>query len=207
MSSKKNSFYFDNFVECIRISHTAAQKLKDILADFDSANIEQIVSDIHEIEHSGDLKRHELSDEIVKAFITPIDRDDIISISQAIDSVTDAIEDIVLDLYTWNVTALRPGAVEFAELLIRCCDATEQVLLELPNYKRSTKLAEVVVDVNHMEEEGDKLYITSVHQLSAEEKDALTVVAWREIYQAFETVCDCCEDVANIVETIAIANT
>ena len=207
MSKKKDSFYFDNFVDCIRISKEAACKLRDILANYNEETIETMVNDIHEIEHRGDSKRHELSNEIVKAFITPIDRDDIISISQAIDSVTDAIEDIVLDLYTWNVTTLRPGAVEFAELIIRCCEATEQVLLELPNYKRSTKLSEVVVDVNHMEEEGDKLYITNVHQLSVEEKDALTVVAWREIYQAFETVCDCCEDVANIVESIAIANT
>lgn len=207
MSKKKDSFYFDNFVDCIRISKEAACKLKEILENYNAETIETMVRDIHEIEHRGDVKRHELSNEIVKAFITPIDRDDIISISQAVDSVTDAIEDIILDLYTWNITALRPGAVEFSELLIRCCEATEQVLLELPNYKRSTKLAEVVVEVNHMEEEGDKLYITSVHQLSAEEKDALTVVAWREIYQAFETVCDCCEDVANIVETIAIANT
>ncbi len=207
MSNKKNSFYFDNFVECIRISHTAALKLKDILADFDSANIEKIVAEIHEIEHQGDAKRHELSDEIVKAFITPIDRDDIISISQSIDSVTDAIEDIVLGLYTWNITAVRDDAADFADLIIRCCEATEKVLAELPNYKRSTTLTPAIVDVNHCEEEGDKLYLTAVRKLVLEEKDALTIIAWREIYQAFETVCDCCEDVANIVEAIAIANT
>jgi len=207
MSKKKDSFYFDNFVDCIRISKEAACKLKEILENYNEDIIETMVKEIHEIEHRGDVKRHELSNEIVKAFITPIDRDDIISISQAVDGVTDAIEDIVLDLYTWNITKIRPDAIGFAELIIRCCDATEQVLLELPNYKRSTKLSEVVIDVNHMEEEGDALYISNVRRLSVEEKDALTVAAWREIYQAFETVCDCCEDVANIVETIAIANT
>jgi len=207
MSNKKNSFYFDNFVECIRISHTAAQTLKDILSNFDSTNIEQMVTDIHEIEHAGDSKRHELSDEIVKAFITPIDRDDIISISQSIDSVTDAIEDIVLGLYTWNVTSLRDDAVDFADLLLRCCEATEKVLAELPNYKRSSTLSTAIVDVNHLEEEGDRLYLAAVRKLVLEEKDPLTVMAWREIYQSFEDVCDCCEDVANIVEAIAISNT
>lgn len=207
MSNKKNSFYFDNFVECIQISHTAAVKLKELLTGYDAANIEQMVSEIHEIEHQGDSKRHELCDEIVKAFITPIDRDDIISISQSIDSVTDAIEDIVLDLYTWNVTVMRDDAIAFADLLIHCCEATEKVLSELPNYKRSSTLSGAVIEVNHCEEEGDKLYLSAVRRLALEEKDALTVMAWREIYQAFENVCDCCEDVANIVEAIAIANT
>lgn len=207
MSSKKNSFYFDNFIECIHISREAAVRLHEILSGFDSTDIEKAIAEIHEIEHRGDSKRHELSDEIVKAFVTPIDRDDIISISQRIDSVTDAIEDIVIALYTWNVTALRDDAAQLAELLVRCCDATEKVLAELPNYKRSTTLSTAIIDVNHLEEEGDRLYLSAVRRLALEEKDALTVMAWREIYQAFETVCDCCEDVANVVEAIAIANT
>ncbi len=207
MSAKKNSFYFDNFVECIGVSRKAAIKLQEIIKGFDSADIEKHVADIHEIEHEGDSKRHELQDEIVRAFVTPIDRDDLISISQSIDSVTDAIEDIVLSLYTWNVTAMRDDAAELAELLIRCCTATETVLRELPGYKRSTTLGPAVVEVNHLEEEGDRMYLAAVRRLALEEKDPLTVMAWREIYQSFETVCDCCEDVANVVEAIAIANT
>ena len=205
--SKKDSFYFDNFVECIGISKKAVSDLKDMLTDYRNKDVKTIVDEMHKTEHLGDWKRHELVSEIVRAFITPIDRDDIMHISQSIDSVTDAAEDIALNLYTWNVTELRPDALEFADLLIRCCDAVEKMLLELPNYKKSEKLMDTIVEVNRLEEEGDKLYIGALRRLSLETKDPLTVMAWREIYQAFETVCDCCETVANVVESISIANT
>ena len=206
--SKKDSSYFDNFIDCIRISKKAATELREMLGNYgEKTDTKQMVDDMHKNEHMGDWKRHELVREIVKAFITPIDRDDIMRISQSIDSVTDSVEEIVLHLYTWNVKKLRPDALEFSDLLISCCESAEQMLLELPNYKKSEKLMDAIVEVNRLEEVGDKLYINALRKLSLECSDPLTVMAWREIYQAFENVCDCCEAVATLVEAVTIANT
>ncbi len=205
--SKKDSFYYDNFSDCISISYKAAVKLEEILKDYKNTDARAIMSEMHKLEHIGDWKRHELVREIVKAFITPIDRDDIMRISQGIDNVTDSVEEIALHLYTWNITELRPDALEFAQLLIHCCEAAEKMLAELPNYKKSEKLMDAIVEVNRLEEEGDKLYIEALRRLSVECAEPLTIMAWREIYQAFENACDCCETVANIIEAITIANT
>ncbi len=207
MAKAKDSFYFQNFLESIRVSKMAADKLQDIIKNYNHSVIEEDVAAIHEIEHMGDSKKHEMTREIVKAFITPIDRDDIVKISNCIDNVTDSIEDIIINLYTWNIKELRPDVVPFAELISSCCDAAEGLLGELHDYKKSQKIMNHIIELNRLEEKGDDLYIQDIRTLSIENADPYTVMAWREIYRSFETVCDCCEDLADAVEAIIIANT
>lgn len=207
MAKVRDSFYFQNFLESIRISKMAADKLQDIIKNYDHNSIEKDVEAIHEIEHMGDSKKHEMTREIVKAFITPIDRDDIIIISNCIDNVTDSIEDIIIGLYTWNIVNIREDVVEFAELIGSCCEAAEGLLGELQDYKKSKKIKDHIIELNRLEEKGDELYIQYIRKLSIENVDPYTVMAWREIYRSFETVCDCCEDLADAVESIIIANT
>lgn len=207
MAKNKENYYFRNFLESSRISSEAADKLKDVLNHYDCGGIEADLAEIHEIERKGDDKRHEITAEIVKAFITPIDRDDIIRISQCVDNVTDAIEDIVLGLYTWNVTEIRPDAIEFADLLIRCCKTLEKLLEDFSDYKRSKTIMDSIVAINQLEEEGDRLYIRSLRRLCEEPSDFCTVMAWREIYRSFEKGYDCCEDVGDVIEAILVANT
>ncbi len=207
MAKVKDNFYFDNFVECIRISREAAAKLCDIIDNYDISEIKADVDAIHEIEHRGDVKKHEMTREIVKAFITPIDRDDIIEISTCIDNVTDSIEDIVIGLYTWNITELRGDVDKFANLIVKCCEVAEKILSDLNDYKKSKTIMKHIIDLNQLEEEGDELYIQNIRRLVIESSDPILIMAWREIYRSFETVCDCCEDLADAVEAIIIANT
>lgn len=204
---KKDNLYFSNFLECVRIAQEAAQKLLEILKNYDISTIEEEMGAIHAIEHKGDEKKHEMMQELVKAFITPIDRDDIMEISHCIDNVTDSIEDILIDLYTWNIRELRPDVIPFADLVVRCCQAAERLLMELPDYKKSKSIGEHIIEINNLEEEGDRMYIQYIRNLSLENHPPAVIMAWREIYRSFENVCDCCEDVAEVIETIVIANT
>lgn len=207
MAKSKDNFYFQNFLEGISVSKMAAVKLQDIIKNYDHSTIEKDVAAMHEIEHMGDSKKHEMTREIVKAFITPIDRDDIVKISNCIDNVTDSIEDIVIGFYTWNITTLRDDVMEFADLIVACCNSAERLLGELHDYKKSKTIMNHIIELNHLEEKGDDLYIQYIRKLSVENADPYTVMAWRELYRSFETVCDCCEDLADAVETIIIANT
>ena len=92
MSKKTDRFYFDNFVESAQVSCDAAQLLKEVLTNFDVATLPENRVRLHEIEHKGDNKRHEMTAVIVRAFITPLEREDILKLSQFIDDVTDSIE-------------------------------------------------------------------------------------------------------------------
>lgn len=205
--SKKDSFFYDNFVESAEISCEAARVLKDILLNFDASTLEQKMAELHEIEHKGDNKRHEITKAIVRSFITPIEREDILKLSQNIDDVTDVVEEILIRIYMNNVTSIRPDALEFVDIIISCCDAMKEMLQEFPNFKKSKKLHELIIEINRLEEDGDELYVKCMRKLHTTETDPLVILAWREVYEFFEKCCDTCENVADIIESISIGNT
>lgn len=206
MSKKTDRFYFNNFVESAVISCEAAEMLKSVLSNFSVATLPENKVKIHEIEHKGDDKRHEMTQELVRAFITPIERDDLLKLSQYIDDVTDSIEDIIIRIYISNVTSIRPDSIAFADLVIRCCVAMKEMLEEFPKFKKSKKLAELIIEINRLEELGDDMYVECMRKLHTTSTDPLEIIAWREIYDFFEKCCDTCENVADIVEGITIGN-
>lgn len=206
MSKRSDTFYFDNFVKSISVSCQAAVMLKETLEDFDPACLREKLDRMHEIEHKGDECKHALVTEIAQAFITPIERDDIVSLSQSIDDVTDSIEDVLIHIYITNITRIRPDAIRFAELLIECCRETREMLEEFRSFKKSKKLKELIIEINHTEEEGDRMFVDFMHNLHATETDPILIFSWRKIYALFEKCFDVCEDVADIVESIVIGN-
>jgi predicted phosphate transport protein (TIGR00153 family) len=207
MAKKHEDFFFNNFVESIAVSCEAASFLQQILSDFNADSLKEKLNQLHEIEHHGDSKKHELSDEILRAFITPLERDDIMELSQNIDNVTDGIEDILIHIYITGITTIRPEALHFASLLINCCEATKNLLVEFPNFKKSKILKDLIIEINRLEEEGDKAYIESLRTLYTTSKDPMEVLAWRSILNYFENCLDACEDVADVVQNITIGNT
>ena len=206
MANKKDNYWFDNFKSCAQTASQAARTLYEILGRFDPMRLSEQLERLHEIEHSGDVMKHELTAELAKAFITPIERDDIFQLSQNIDDVTDAIEDVLIHIYVNNITSMRADAMPFAQNVVRCCEAMEKLLEELPNFRRSKTLNDLIVELNRLEEEGDRLYIDAMRRLHIESKDAVEIIVWREIYEYLELCCDRCEHVADVIAGIAIDN-
>ena len=95
MSKKQDDYYFDNFIKCEEYACKEAYLLKEILTDFQPAEISKRMEEVHEIEREADTHRHEITDKLAKAFITPIEREDIIALSHHIDDVTDKIEEVL----------------------------------------------------------------------------------------------------------------
>ena len=206
MSKKTDDFYFDNFLESAQIACEAAEMMRNVIAEFDSNELVAKRLEMHEIEHKGDMKKHEMTAVLVKAFITPIERDDILRLCNNIDNVTDSIEDIIIHMYINNVKQIRPDSLAFADIIVRCCEAMRDMLSEFRHFKKSKSMRNLIIEINRLEEEGDSLYMETMHRLHAEENDPMIVIAWREIYEYFEKCCDACEDVADIVEGITIGN-
>lgn len=206
MAAKNDAYYFNTFSECASLASEAAEVLHTVLTKFNSDEIDEIMWKLHDVEHQADEKKHDMLSALLKAFITPIERDDIIKLSQAIDDITDSIEDVVIQINMDQVKLIRPDSIEFSELLIRCCKRVEELLHEFRNFKKSKLIKDIIIEINRLEEEGDQLYISVMKNLHATSKDPIEIIAWRDIYKAFENVCDSCEDVANIVESIVIGN-
>ncbi len=206
MSKKQDSFYFQNFIDCADYSCRAAYLLKETMSSFDVASLSQRLDEIHELEHEADIKKHELLNTLVKAFITPIEREDIIQVSQNLDDMTDQIEDVLIKIYYNRVSSIRADALEMVDILIRCCEEVRELMNEFENFKRSKNIHGHIVQINTLEEEADKLFISCMYNLHDTCEDPREVIAWREIYNYLEKCMDTCEHVADTVESTIMKN-
>ncbi len=207
MAAKTNKFYFDNFIESGECSCRAAEFLAECMKSFKPDEIGASVKKIHEIEHEGDSKRHEMSNALAKAFVTPIDREDLALISENVDNVTDTLEEVLQRLYVNQIKTILPEALLFADKLVICCRLMTDMLREFENFKKPARLHEMIIEMNHAEEECDVLYLKALLAIRTHTSDVLEIIFWREIYDSLEACADACEHVGNCVETVVMKNT
>lgn len=206
MSRKKHINYFDSFVELAEFSCQAATLLNNITNNYNSDELPEKMDEMHAIEHGGDEARHEVVKKLAREFITPIEREDIMALSDAIDNVTDTIEDVLMRMYMYNITYIRPHAVEMVNVIVQCCDAMKKALDEFSNFRKSNTIHKLVVEVNHLEEIGDKLYKNATRDLYVNCTDYKELAAWNTTFHYMEKCYDSCEDVANVIENVIMKN-
>ncbi|WP_291649315.1 DUF47 family protein [Clostridium sp.] len=206
MASKKGNDYFEMLSELVDYSCSAANLLHDTLLNFDATEMEKKIEEMHKIEHSADLKKHDMMDKLVKEFITPIERGDIAELAHEIDNVTDAIEDILARIYMFNISSMRKEALDFANVIIKNCNELKGLMKEFRNYKKSQEIQKLIVNINGLEEEGDKLYTMSIRNLYTTSKDPIELMTWTDTFKYFERCCDACETAANVVESVIMKN-
>jgi len=205
--AKNDRFYFDNFISAADYCCDAADYLARCLADYDSGSIQEMLDTMHSCEHNADLVRHEMSAALARAFVTPLEREDMAQISSNIDEVADTIEEVLQRFYMDEIREVLPQAVTFANKVSGCCRLMKQVLVELPGFKKPQKLHEMIRELNHMEEECDVLYLESSRELLHLGLEPLQIIAWRDILYRLERCADACEHVADTIETIVMKNT
>ncbi len=206
MARKNDVNYYNAFVKLAGYSCQAASLLNETMNDFQVETLKTKMEEMHIIEHTGDEERHSMVKALVKEFITPIDREDIMKIADAIDNVTDAIEDVLMHMYMYNITYIRDEAKEMTAIIIKCCNALKLALDEFHNFRKSKKLHELIVEVNFLEEEGDRLFTQAIRNLYVNCKEPIEVSSWDKIFNYLEKCCDACEDVANSMESVILKN-
>jgi hypothetical protein len=161
---------------------------------------------MHEIEHKADLAKHDLMNNLVKEFLPPIEREDINTLSQEIDDVTDSVEDVLLYISMFNIKTIRPEVLKFTELLSTCCKSMYEALVEFQNFKHSKTLQDKIIEINHLEEVGDGLFYDMMRNLYESSDNVNEIMTWTEIINRLEKCCDNCEHVANVIEQIVMKN-
>lgn len=206
MKNKNDLNYYEEFAKQSEYSLKSAKMLNETLKNFQISQMEDKIKEMHEIEHTADIIKHDMMNYLLKDFLPPIEREDIVNLSQKIDTVTDLVEDIIIRLDIYNVKELRPEVSQFTELLVKCCISVHNTVLEFKNFKKSTKLHKEIIELNHLEEEGDRLYATCVKNLYTTCKDPITLMIWTDIMNCFESCYDACENVADDIESIILKN-
>jgi len=176
--------------------------LNQIMNNFKAEELPEKMKEMHDIEHSGDQARHVMIRKLAKEFITPIEREDIMALADAIDNVTDAIEDVVMRMYMYNITSIRPQAVKMTEIIVKCCNSLKTALGEFINFRKSQNLHQFIIEVNQLEEEGDRLFTEATRDLYCNCNDFREVAAWDTTFHYLEKCCDACEDVADAIENV-----
>lgn len=205
--AKSDKLYFENFAECTALAKKSAAYLVKCLENYDADNIEKMLEEMHVFEHSADIKKHEMNEMLAKAFVTPVDREDLDMLSQQLDNVLDLLEEILQRLYIYNIREIEPAAIEYANHLVKACDYLCDIMNEFENFKKSKKIHSLVVACNDVEEDCDKLYLSTMHELTKNTTDVLKTLSWYKIYDCFEACADACEHVSECVGSIIMKNT
>jgi uncharacterized protein Yka (UPF0111/DUF47 family) len=204
--SRKNVDYFEMFEKGMQIALKAAERLQASFADgkINEAELKMI----KEAEHEGDLHVHQCIKAIDIAFITPIDRTDIVEIIKAIECLTDSIDYIATHIHILQITEANEYLVRFVNSVVLSCKTLSELMSALKQYKKNQKkISECIIEVNRIEEEGDRTYADSMMHLFQDEKDAIKIIKQKELYQLLEDSIDYCEDIADLVEKVMVAKT
>ena len=196
--AKGDKFYFENFSACATLAKNAANYLVECLENYDADKIEEMLVQMHTFEHSADMKKHEMNETLAKAFVTPVDREDLDMLSQQLDNVADTIEEILQKFYIYNIKKMEPAAIEFAKNLVKSCEMLVQ---------KSKTMHNLIIACNDVEEDCDKLYLATMHNLTKNSTDVLTTMSWYKVFDCFEACADACEHVSECVGSIIMKNT
>jgi predicted phosphate transport protein (TIGR00153 family) len=192
--------FFELFKKAAHNMIEGSRLLKVMMEDFRSP-IEQ-ARKIKDVEHVGDSITHDIARRLNKTFITPIDREDIHDLASALDDILDVAEAIADRFVLYKVTRPTEMAIKLADILYQASVAVGGGvdLLGLAH----PELKECSVQVNSLENEADRVSRDAISALFEKETDPIAVIKWKEIYENFEAGTDRCEDVANILERIAL---
>lgn len=194
--------FFDLFEQSANNIVKASHVLKDLIDSWES--IEQKVAEIREMEHTGDSITHEIIARLHRTYVTPIDREDIALLAKSLDDVMDFIDAAAGTMLIYKVDAPGGRARELADIIIKATAEVELAVLEVRRKPKPKQVLERCVEINRLENMGDVVYRAALAELFEDSSDMSHVIKWREIFEQLESATDRCEDVANVLEGVAL---
>jgi len=200
----KEEKFFGLFEESAQNMVKTALGLKDLVDNWE--NVEAKVAEIEELEHRGDTITHQIMAQLHRSFVTPFDREDIALLAHTMDDVTDFIQSAADHMLIYKVNHPDERAKELANIIVQATNEIEKAILRLKHRIELKEILKHCVEINRLENMADKVYRSALAELFENTADICQVIKWREIYEHMETATDRCEDVANVIEGVALKN-
>ncbi len=194
-----DSTFYDMFSDAAHNLVTGAQLLAEMLPS--TADRSDIAARMREAEHDGDDTTHAIVKRVNTTFVTPFDREDIYRLANGLDDVMDFMEEAVDLVLLYEIDELPTELANQVEVLQRCAELTSDAM---PRLRTMRDLEEYWIEINRLENDGDKSYRRIVAKLFNGQFDALTVMKLKDVVDSLEAAIDAFESVANIVEQIAV---
>lgn len=204
---KKNYDYFNSFHEFSGYAVEAAKYLDEVLNDFDVTTLTVNMDAMHVIENNCDLHHHAVDAQLLSEFLPVLNAEDILTLNDLLDDTVDAIEDILIGIYTFNVLNIRSQAILFSDVIVRLSLALNEATEDFKNFKTSKTIKENLLKVKRLEQEADDIYLKEMHRLHVEEQNVKKLVMWTRVYDLFEDCSDSFENVVKQMELIILKYT
>jgi predicted phosphate transport protein (TIGR00153 family) len=160
-------------------------------------------TEISVLEHRGDEVIHSIFTRLNQTFITPLDPEDIHNLSSALDNVLDGIEDTAHRLVSYEINPVPRDMVELAEIVNSCAVSVKKAFEALA---QKGQFLEHCIEINRLENEADLITRAAVADLFHKQKDPITLIKLKEVYEFFENTIDRFEDVADVLQNVAVKN-
>ena len=191
--------FYDLFTESANHLVTGAGLLAEMLGD--GAEQEDVARRMREAEHAADETTHAIVKRVNQVFVTPFDREDIYSLGSGLDDVMDLMDEVVDMILVYEVKVLPPELSDQVAVLQRCADLTAAAM---PNLQAMKSLEEYWIEINRLENTGDRNHRRILATIFSGEFKAVEVLKLKDIVETLEAAIDGFERVANTVEQIAL---
>lgn len=196
--------FFDYFEQQSDKILEGCKAVQDLLENY--VDVVEKAKRIKAIEHEGDVITHECIELLHTTFFTPIARDDIHRLITRMDDILDLTEAVSQRLSIYEIDTIRDAAKQLAKTLVGGVERMGRAIRGLRDMKSASSILEECIEINRIENEADTILREAVGHLFRHEKNPLTVMKWKEIFETLESATDKAEDVANIVEGIVLEN-
>jgi hypothetical protein len=197
----RDRIYFELFEEAGTNVLKAADLLDRLLSNYPDSK--PLAREILDLEHEGDRITHDIIHRLNHTFVTPIDREDILDLASALDDIVDYVEEVADYLGLYKIEAPMDQAIKLARVLRAAC---RQIAEAVPRLRGFRDISHYTVEINRLENEGDRITREAVASLFDGGIDPMVVIRWKDLFERLEAAIDAAERVANILEGIVIKN-
>jgi predicted phosphate transport protein (TIGR00153 family) len=161
---------------------------------------------IDDAEKRADKITHETIRLLHETFVTPLDRDSIHQLITRMDDILDLTQDTAESMTLYDIRTVTPECARLANICLSCCERVKAAVELLPQSDAAEAIMKTCQEIDRLESDADRVMRAAMSKLFREEQDVRQLIKLKAIYELLENITDRCEDVANIIEGIAIEN-
>ena len=206
MVRKQNENYFDILVMLMEYSCHAASLLNDLMNSYNVDLLQESMQRVYDSELCVQKERTIIIEKLLNEFVTPIEREDIIILTNSLYNIHYAIGGVIKQLFALDIRKIKGYAKEMTQTIEKCCTILKQIFVELQNYKKSKFLHDLIQKVYCYNEECGKTFIEAVRDLHINTRNVVEISSWYQTYLSLKQCCDECQRAAKAVEYVVLKN-
>ena len=202
--------FFEMFNQHAERIVEAAHAFSKMVANYsDVEKREAFNREVDNAERAADRITHDVNRALHKTFITPIDREQIHGLINAMDDILDLLQDATETMSLYDVRTMTEDVLRLGDLSAKCCERVQHAVSLLPRISQ-VEAAEAAIktceEIDKLESDADRVMRSAMSRLFREEKDVRELIKLKAIYELLESISDRCEDVANLIEGVVLEN-